>query len=308
MRIGIVDLDTAHPQRWVPIERDLGHEIVGVWDAGDVHPPEYVEQFIEDHDIPCVFPSIETMVGEVDCAVIHSADWDVHVDRARPFIEAQKSVLIDKPMAGKVADLAQIQQWADAGARIAGGSALRFCDEIVDWLALPVGERGTPHTVLCGCSVDEFNYGSHAYALLTGLLGPGVERVQHLAGGVQHKVRIDWQDHRHLGLLVVGQAERRFPFFTTIVTEKGVWQFHVDESKLDRALLEVTLPYLSGEIPLPPAPVADLLEAKYCALAARRSMMEGGRFVELDELTAHDDGFDGAAFAAGLRAALYPDA
>ena len=38
MRIGIVDLDTSHPANWIPIERELGHEIVGVFDSGDVHP------------------------------------------------------------------------------------------------------------------------------------------------------------------------------------------------------------------------------------------------------------------------------
>ncbi|MGC8784088.1 MAG: hypothetical protein ACP5RN_06855 [Armatimonadota bacterium] len=30
MRIGIVDLDTSHPPSWIPIERELGHEIAGV--------------------------------------------------------------------------------------------------------------------------------------------------------------------------------------------------------------------------------------------------------------------------------------
>ncbi len=41
MRIGVVDLDTSHPQNWVPSERELGHDVVGLWDGGDVHPPGY---------------------------------------------------------------------------------------------------------------------------------------------------------------------------------------------------------------------------------------------------------------------------
>ena len=44
MRIGVVDLDTSHPQNWIPIERELGHEVVGVWDGGSVHPAEYVKR------------------------------------------------------------------------------------------------------------------------------------------------------------------------------------------------------------------------------------------------------------------------
>ena len=39
MKIGIVDVDTSHPDKWIPIERELGHEVVGIWDGGAVHPP-----------------------------------------------------------------------------------------------------------------------------------------------------------------------------------------------------------------------------------------------------------------------------
>ena len=45
MRIAVIDVDTSHPQNWIPIERSLGHEVVGVWDGGSVHPPEYVARF-----------------------------------------------------------------------------------------------------------------------------------------------------------------------------------------------------------------------------------------------------------------------
>ena len=37
----------------------------------------------------------------------------------------------------------------EKGARITGGSSLRFC------LSQPLAERGTPQTVFCGCGVDE---------------------------------------------------------------------------------------------------------------------------------------------------------
>jgi len=50
MKIGIVDLDTSHPQNWIPIERELGHEVVGLWDRAvptlnDYAPP--YEKFSE---------------------------------------------------------------------------------------------------------------------------------------------------------------------------------------------------------------------------------------------------------------------
>src|SRR6185437_14327749 len=154
MRIGIVDLDTSHPAAWIPIEREFGHEIVGIFDDGAVHPPGYAQKFAAEHKIANVFGSIEQMVDRIDCAIVHSCDWDTHVAKARPFVEAGKAVLIDKPVGGNVRDLQQIKSWLKSGVRIAGGSSLRFCVEAQQWLAKPKCERGTPQTVLCGCGVD----------------------------------------------------------------------------------------------------------------------------------------------------------
>ncbi|MCB0128574.1 MAG: hypothetical protein KDE58_40190, partial [Caldilineaceae bacterium] len=97
MKIGLVDLDTSHPQNWVPIIRDLGHSVVGVWDGGAVHPPGYADQFAATHGIRHVFEDLGAMVDAVDCAIIHSCDWDTHIAKAQPFVEAGKALLIDKP-------------------------------------------------------------------------------------------------------------------------------------------------------------------------------------------------------------------
>ena len=217
MKIGIVDLDTSHPENWIPIERDLGHEVIGVWDGGAVHPKGYAEKFAEKLKIPKVYASLDEMVREVDCAIIHGCDWDTHIPKARLFVEAGKSVLIDKPLAGNVRDLKQLVEWARKGARITGGSSVRFCCETRDWLAKPTKDRGTPDTVLCGCGVDEFNYGIHAYSMLAGIMGAGARTVRHLGKGVQRRIEVRWGDGR-VGLLVVGKAAQWLPFHAVIIT------------------------------------------------------------------------------------------
>ncbi len=305
MRIGLVDLDTSHPANWVPIERELGHEVVGVWDGGTVHPAGYAQRFAQEHGIERVFSSLTEMVAGVDCAVIHGCDWDTHIARARPFVEVGKAVLIDKPLAGNLRDLWQLRAWAQAGIRLAGGSSLRFCAETRAWLARPVEERGTPHTAICGCGVDEFNYGIHAYAMLSGMLGPGAESVQHLGQGVQRRIRVRWRDGR-MGLLVVGATSAWLPFYATAVSERACVQYEANTGTLYRALLEATLPYLAGETAEPPVPIEALLEPELCALAARRSWLEGDREVTLAELQEDDPGYDGRAFAEGYRRARYP--
>jgi hypothetical protein len=312
MRVGLVDLDTSHPQNWVPIIRRLGHEIVGVWDGGDVHPQGYSQKFAADHQIPTVFADLESMVGAVDCAIIHSCNWDSHVPKARPFIEAGKAVLLDKPLAGKLSDIEQIRQWASSGARIAGGSSLLFAYEVQQWLAQPVTERGQAHTVLCGCAVDEFNYGIHAYAMLTGLLGAGAASVRHLNHHVQDLFQVKWQDGR-TGLLSVGAAAKWMPFYATIVTELDVHNIVIrDASQLYAALLESVLPYLAGESNTPPLPVETWFQPELCALAARYSRLHNDQAVQLADLPellrGADDGYDGTTFAHGYRRARYPQA
>jgi hypothetical protein len=305
MRIGVVDLDTSHPQNWIPLERELGHEVVGLWDGGAVHPPGYAARFAAEHGVPRVFGRLEDMVAEVDCAIVHGCDWDTHLSKARPFVAARKAVLLDKPMVGKARDLDELRGWAARGVRVSGGSSLRFCVESREWLARPVEERGTPHTVVCGCGVDEFNYGIHAYAMMAGITGGGAHSVRHLGQGVQRRVQVRWADGR-LGILVIGATPQWLPFWATVATERGVTSYQADSARLYRALLEQTLPYLAGQVAAPPLPIDELLEPERWALAARRSWTEGDREVLLSELVDDDTGYDGAAFASEYRQKRYP--
>jgi hypothetical protein len=304
MRIGIVDVDTSHPQNWIPIERDLGHEVVGICDAGDIHPPEYVRDFAAQHGVPKVYEELEDMVEDVDCAIVHACDWDRHIDRALPFIEAGKSVLLDKPVVGNLADAQQMLDWAAAGHRITGGSSLRFAAEVVSYLDEPIAERGTVHTAFAGCGTDEYNYGIHAYSLLSALMGPGIRSVRYLgASGLKH-LQLTWTDGR-LGYLAVGEGSS-LPFHATVITDRAVRQFTCDTKTLYRKLLEAVLTYLAGQTDEPPYSMKDLLEPELAALAARQSWLRGGADVFLSDLSMDDEGYDGEVFAWGYRRAKYP--
>ena len=304
MRIGVVDVDTSHPQNWIPIERDLGHEVVGIWDGGAVHPRSYVEKFAQDHEVPKVYEKIEEMVGEVDCAVVHGCDWDSHIEKARPFVEAGKGVLLDKPMVGTMQDIQQLLDWAAAGKRVSGGSSLRFAVEVKAYLDESADERGEVHTAFAGCGTDEFNYGIHAYALLSGLMGPGIRSVRYLGASAQKQLQVTWKDGR-IGYLCIGEGAW-LPFHITAVTDKQVRQITCDNSKLYRSLLENVLPYLVGEQEEPPLSMAELVEPELCALAARQSWQQGGTEVFLSDLQLDDSGYDGAVFAVGYRRQRYP--
>jgi hypothetical protein len=288
----MVDLDTSHPANWLPVIRDLGHEVIGVYDGGTVYPEGYARRFASERGIEQVFDSLEAMADAVDVAIIHSCNWDLHIERALPFAAAGKGLLIDKPMAGKLPDLQKLLEWEKRGVKITGGSSLRYCDELIDWQAShEMNDILFAHT---GCAVDEFNYGIHAYSFLHGLLGPGIESVRYLGTNVQHLVEISWTDGRH-GIVGVGTTAGYLPFYATVVTQKDVSHIKVNNAGLYQALLKNVLPYFAGETAAP-IPLQSLIEVELSAIAAKLSRQSGGKRIFLQDIPAHEAGYDGTRF------------
>ena len=300
LKIGLVDLDTSHPGSFAPILRDQGHEVVGVFESGTIWSAGYAETFAREHGIPRVFSDLDAMAEAVDVALIHTCNWDSHVARCEPFLQAGKGVLIDKPLVGNLRDAQKLLDWEARGARIFGGSSLRWAKEISDYLAEPETERGRVHTVFAGCAVDDFNYGIHAFAVLSGLMGAGASSVRYLGQSQQKEIRVAWPDGR-TGLLLVGAQAGYLPFYATAVTERSARYFEIDATRVYRALLERALPYLGGQVDLSPVPLRELLEPELIALAARRSWQEHGAEIHLADLSLADPGYDGARFAAEYR-------
>lgn len=301
--IGLVDLDTSHPQAWIPILRELGYHINGVFDGGTVYPNGYAQQFAQQHNIPHVFDSVEQMAihPDIQIAIIHSCNWDLHVPRAAPFIDEGKAVLVDKPIAGNLADLCQFEQWIQAGARVTGGSSLRYSQEVVAYRT-SVASKGEARTMLVGCGVDEFNYGIHAYSMAAGMMGPGMIAARHLGmRDSMHQVELRWQDGRQITVLIGG--ETWLPFYATTIHAREVQQIVVQVDGLYRALLEHVMPYLSGGTDQPPTPFDVLVEPEMAALAARASCHRHGEWVRLDQLPGIPGGYDGAAFGQAYRTA-----
>jgi hypothetical protein len=306
MKIGLVDLDTSHPATWLPILRENAHRIVGVYDSGAVYPAGYAEQFAQDKSIEQVFSSLEQMAEAVDLAIIHSCNWDAHLEKALPFVEAGKALLIDKPMAGNVRDCAQLLEWERQGIRLTGGSSLRYCLEVEEWKNnhndSHRDKRRDSHRpdndivfAVAGCSVDEFNYGIHAYALLHGIMGAGIDSVRYLGKREQKQFELNWTDGRS-GLINVGATSGHLPFYATIVTGSDVAHIQVDHKRLYATMLPRILPYLAGEAAAP-VPLKEIIEVELAAIAAKKSELAGGQKVYLQELTIDDKGYDGALFA-----------
>ena len=111
INIGVVDLDTSHPGAFHEILKEMDDvAVTAVCDMGDVNPPGFAEEYAEERGIETVCKSPEDMVDLVDAAMVQGCDWDRHLKRARPFLEAGKPTFIDKPTFGKLRDGLAIQE------------------------------------------------------------------------------------------------------------------------------------------------------------------------------------------------------
>ncbi len=306
-KIGLVGLCTSHPDGWVPTMRQMTAEglvdveVVAAWDSGETRPAGFAAEFCQKQNIPHVIENLEDMLPLVDGVIVHTTNWDRHIEQSKPFVDAGKSVLIDKPIVGNMRDANIVLDWIKQGKRVTGGSSLRFTNEVAELLAKPVTERGNIHTAYAAIGVDDYNYGIHAYAMISQLMGPGILSARYFDSSAQKQILLKWRDGRS-AILTVGK-NNWLPFNATAVTDKNVFMVKVDNTKIYRSLLEGVLPYLTGKTDVPPLPIESILEPELAAMAARISWMNNGQQVFLTDLSLNDPGYDGTEFALEYRRA-----
>ncbi len=306
-KLGLVGLCTSHPDSWVPViksmteEKQVDVEVVAAWDSGETRPEGFAKEFCEKHGIPKALDNFEDMIDMVDGVIVHTTNWDKHIEQAAPFVNADKAVLIDKPFAGNLKDINQILDWGKQGKKVTGGSSLRFTKEVNEFLAKPVDERGEVHTGYTSIGVDDFNYGIHGYAMASCLMGAGVRSVQYIGSSKQKNIKITW-DNGNIVLMTFGKAAW-LPFNLTVVTDKNVEYIQADTALIYRSLLEAELPYLTGKEENPPLSLEVLVEPELTAIAARQSWLNNGQEIFLTDLRQDDCGYDGDQFALEYRRA-----
>lgn len=163
--IGIVGLDSSHPESFADRLTTLSSvSLEAVWDGGDVRSEAYVDEFCDRYDATR-YDSVEPMATEVDGVLILTVNWDRHAALSRPFFEADRAVLIDKPIAGRLEDIHTIQQMATKN-QLFGGSMHPFHPKLESW------PRDIEDRVIYGIgSNDPFYYGIHVTDTIRYLCG-----------------------------------------------------------------------------------------------------------------------------------------
>jgi hypothetical protein len=176
IKVGLVDIDTSHAASFAKILRETGDfRVTHVFDKGQVRSDQEVDAFCNDYDCRRC-GSVDELADRVDAAMVLSADWDVHLARLTPLLQAGKPTFIDKPLAGNTEDLATFVKVAKSTATpVLAGSGWRY--------NLPIQKAHKKYAakkidnVLAMMHRDFMYYGIHAVGMVLGLLGSGIETV-----------------------------------------------------------------------------------------------------------------------------------
>ncbi len=298
LRIGLVDLDTSHPQAFTTIlKQTFGAHVVALCDHHDVWPEGYDRDFARNNGIAAVLRTPAEMLPLIDAAMVHSVNWDRHLERALPFIRAAMPVLIDKPVVGTLRDCFRLVSLrAQHGGLIFGGSSLRFAEEVTA-LKSRLASAGPVTSVTASGPGDFFSYGIHTTEMAQAIVGTGAMEVEFLGGDTQPCVTVLYGGGTRLQLRLSQPAQDWTLSAQTASGEE--YTAHVNPANLYPPFLRAFLAAVRGESRLDT--ITPALEAVKIHLAADLSRRTGKR-VSLARIP-DDAAFDGAAFAADYAAA-----
>jgi predicted dehydrogenase len=289
IKLGILDFDTSHcveftkrlnhqgvaPDQWVEGAR----VVVGCPGTSRIAPeriPTYTKA-MADLGVALV-EKPEALLGKVDGMLIESLEGGMHLERARPFLEAGIPCFIDKPMACSHADAKALAELAARrGVPIFSSSSLRFAPDVVAFTK--DASHGKLHGVLTyGPAPTDprnpglFHYGIHAAEMLYTLMGPGCERVTCLHEKDADLAIGHWKDGRFASIRGIRAGQAAYGF--TAFTDRQVKNVSVSTTFIYRELLKEIVEFFTTK--KAPIDIAVTVELMGFIEAALRSASNHG--------------------------------
>ncbi len=248
------------------------------WNRAEKYADELQKQELK------LYPTVESMLPNVDGILLESVDGRPHLEQAKPVIAAGKPLFIDKPMAGCLADVLEIFRLADEKkVPVFSASSLRFASGFQKM------RNEKPLGSILGCDAwspcslnakhpDLFWYGVHGVETLFTLMGPGCETVARTqTDGAEFVVGV-WSGGR-IGTFR-GLRNGKPGYGAVVFCEKG----NADAGTYDgyKPLVEeICRFFLSGKAPFDPR---ETIEMFAFMEAADQSKAAGGKPVSVAEV------------------------
>lgn len=295
IKLGLLDFDSSHCVEFtrrlnhLEIEEDQwvdGARVVIACPGESIAAPERIPGFTEQVKklgIPLVDDPL-AMIGKVDGMLIESLDGNVHLERARPFLEAGLPCFVDKPFTCSLIDAKKIFDLADRkNVPVCSASAMRFAPEVVAFVQSP------EHATMTGAitygpaplhprNPGLFHYGMHALEVLCNLMGTGCQSVSCVDGPNATVTSLIWKDGR-MGT-VRGSRSWPGPYGMQIFSDHDSRWIPIDTKYVYRDLLKkVVEMFQTGKPSVEPKATLEMVAIMEAAI---RSAVNGGACSRID--------------------------
>jgi predicted dehydrogenase len=295
LRVGIIGLDTSHATAFTKTlnsenaSSDFGgYRVVAAYPQGskDIQSsvdrvPGYIEE-VKKYGVEIV-DSIPELLEKVDVVLLETNDGRPHLEQAIPVFKVGKTMFIDKPVAGTLADAFAIFQAAkDYKTPVFSSSSLRYMSNMDDIVKNKSVGRILGADAFSPCALesthpDFFWYGVHGVEALFTVMGTGCQTVSRVHTPATDIAVGVWEGNR-VGTFR-GLRAGSTGYGGHVFGEKGI-QLLGDYNGYDPLLKEIVKFFQTGISPVSPE---ETLEIFTFMEAADESKRRGGTAVSMEE-------------------------
>ncbi|HOC03149.1 MAG TPA: Gfo/Idh/MocA family oxidoreductase [bacterium] len=247
--------------------------VTHVW----THDRNISEQVSKTTFIDNVIDSPEQAIGYVDGAVITTDIGSTHVNLAKPFIDANIPVFIDKPLADNIEDLKTFYNWYKEGKLIMSCSSLRYAREIK---SLDLSAAGRIEYISGIMSKSWERYGVHAIEGLCAITGINIDSVFNT--GDQH-LNLALINHKNglRSLLQVIYNSKIFGRYD-IFCEKNTFTIETSDSfyMFREQIEDIVKFFVEHKYPFPFLETVEIIKAVIAGIESRKT----GKPVHISEI------------------------
>lgn len=296
LRIGLIGLDSSHA---VSFSKTINAEnarsefanakVVAAFRGGSpdlATSTDRIEGFtktITEMGIEIV-PTIEALLPKVDAIILNSVDGRVHLQQAKPVLEAGLPLFVDKPITASLEEARELIALSKkTGTPFFSCSTLRFCAEVTALQKESLAGNVVGCVAYSPCKLDPthpdlFWYGIHGVETLFTVMGPGCVSVQRTQEDGVEVVTGVWKDGR-VGTFR-GIRDGAAGYGVVVFGKKKVEHVPIRVT-YELMLVEMVDFFQSGEPPVSPE---ETLEIVAFMTAADKSRDANGQTVKLSEV------------------------
>ena len=271
----IIDYISKQPKNTLGIQ-DV--EVSHVWtdnpeDAKLVAKVAEIENIVEDP---------KDVIGHVDAVLVATDIGSEHVERCRPFVEANVPIFVDKPLCDNFSDLKIFQQWIDEKKPIISSSAMRYCKEYEPYHQSTY-EFGDLKYINVTMAKSWEKYGIHALETLYPIVGPGFTSIQNLGDKNRNIVHLYHSKGIDINIANIHDMLGGFGLVSLVGTKSGIQIKSNDTFYAFKKQLESYVHYLRTGVK--PVPWEETKELMQLVAAGIKSREEGGIKINLSEVS-----------------------